>query len=325
MRYIKNKKFFFLLILLVGIIISFDAAALEVSWPTSPMNTEFPTSSISTLVKYFYDWGIALGGLAAFISLVIAGFLYLTSVGNPAKMQAAKDRAVWAIGGLALLLGSWLILNTINPELTTFRLPPTNLMEIGQLECDTITDCPPSTEYEYQCSDPCPNECATTTGCISATPPCKEGICEIKKKKEVACTKAKVFDSPGYEGNSDDILLNHTGVLAGNWIPGGGREILSFPPESVKVYAELTDVMEFAPNASPTTDAEGKVDCCSEDAQKNGYFGCKCYLQVFHEPSWAAFWKTCGQMESIVPGCEKRIVDYTDISIGCAKPTQSSW
>jgi len=203
MRYIKNKKFFFLLILLVGIIISFDAAALEVSWPTSPMNTEFPTSSISTLVKYFYDWGIALGGLAAFISLVIAGFLYLTSVGNPAKMQAAKDRAVWAIGGLALLLSSWLILNTINPELTTLKVNPLNLSGTGAF-CDTNPECITKCKNECGTDEECETNCEKNEECsdMNQGDGKAEGMCFSKMDigKPKSCTSVKFYEDNNFSG-----------------------------------------------------------------------------------------------------------------------------
>jgi hypothetical protein len=94
----------------------------EVKWPNSPLGTSIARcTNVTGMVKYFYEWGIALGGLAAFISLVIGGFQYLTSMGEPARLAEAKDRIRSAFFGLILLLGSWLILNTINPQLTTFK------------------------------------------------------------------------------------------------------------------------------------------------------------------------------------------------------------
>jgi len=115
------KKLFLALILGLGIFLSFSAAfALELDWPPSPMGTDLTAgSTLTNLTQYLYEWGIALGGLAAFIALLIAGFMYLTSVGDPNKMADARGRIVWALAGLVLLLAAWLILNTINPDLTT--------------------------------------------------------------------------------------------------------------------------------------------------------------------------------------------------------------
>jgi hypothetical protein len=103
----------------------------EVKWPNSPFGTSIARcTNVTGMVKYFYEWGIALGGLAAFISLVIGGFQYLTSMGEPARIREAKDRIYSAFFGLILLLGSWLILNAINPQLTTFK---------AKLELVTVT------------------------------------------------------------------------------------------------------------------------------------------------------------------------------------------
>ncbi|MBA7640098.1 hypothetical protein ES703_47763 [subsurface metagenome] len=98
---------------------------LELAWPNSPMGTSLTDNSkLVDFIKYLYEWGIALGGLAAFIALVIAGFQYLTSAGNAIKMRDAMKRIQSAVLGLLLLLGSVLILNTINPQLTTLKMPP---------------------------------------------------------------------------------------------------------------------------------------------------------------------------------------------------------
>ncbi|MBZ1348507.1 MAG: pilin [Candidatus Nealsonbacteria bacterium] len=127
LKFIKNKKIIFFAIFVLALILISDTLAtirprMQTDWPVSPMGTGLDVgSTITDLVQYFYEWGIALGGLIAFIALIIAGFLYLTSVGDPEKMKQAKDRIVSAFLGLALLLGSWLILHTINPELTILR------------------------------------------------------------------------------------------------------------------------------------------------------------------------------------------------------------
>lgn len=97
---------------------------LELSWPKSPFGTELnKDTDITGLIKYLYEWGISLGGLAAFIVLVYAGFRYLTSAGDPGKMKEAMDWIKSAGLGLVLLLASVLILNTVNPQLTQLKNP----------------------------------------------------------------------------------------------------------------------------------------------------------------------------------------------------------
>jgi len=130
-----NKEY--LIPLLVILTLSFftekEILALETTWPVSPFGTDLnaactpinsDTCTLAIMVKYFYDWGIFLGGLAVLISLIFGGFLYLTSAGDPARMREAKDRIFSALIGLVLLFSIYIILNTINPELTTL-IPPT--------------------------------------------------------------------------------------------------------------------------------------------------------------------------------------------------------
>jgi len=143
---IQNKKIIFLLIFL-GLFIALSIALastppqLLTDWPPSPTGrTLTPKTTIAELVAYIYEWGIALGGLIVFIVLLIAGFNYITSVGNPGKMKDSMERIKSAFLGLILLLSSWLILHTINPELTTFR--PLNFVLDFGLACNTNADCP---------------------------------------------------------------------------------------------------------------------------------------------------------------------------------------
>jgi len=118
----KNKKVLVLLIIIGVFGIVSVSSALELEWPSFPGGTPLTDSStLPHLVQYIYEWGIAIGGLATFIALVSAGFQYLTSAGDPTKMGEAKSKITSAILGLTLLLSSWLILNTINPELTTLQ------------------------------------------------------------------------------------------------------------------------------------------------------------------------------------------------------------
>lgn len=122
-----KKIIIFSIFLTVGFLICFHFSyASEVDWPVSPMGTaltpDYKDTSLTTLVKYMYEWGISLGALAAFISIIVAGFNYLTSAGNSSKINEAKKRITASFLGIALLLGTVLILNTINPEITSLEI-----------------------------------------------------------------------------------------------------------------------------------------------------------------------------------------------------------
>lgn len=57
---------------------------------------------------------LALGGIVLLIMLFLGGFRLLTSGGDPKSTEAAKKTITYAIGGVVLLAGSFLILRIIS-------------------------------------------------------------------------------------------------------------------------------------------------------------------------------------------------------------------
>jgi len=210
-----NPLLFALLIIIPFSLFSISLAMLEVDWPPSPMGTDLkkecgslPTSTcnFSVLTKYIYEWGIGLGGLATFISFVIGGFQYITSMGDPAKLADAKDRIKSAFFGLILLLGSFVILNTINPQLLTFT--PYNFT--GTTTIISYTECNNDQECKIECEKKeDPQKCAKYDfKCDKLDIPNSEtsvGYCKREVKK---CTFAKLYPSANFGGSPTEIKLN---------------------------------------------------------------------------------------------------------------------
>ena len=76
-------------------------------------------------VARIYQFGLMIAGLAAFGALVFGAIKYILSAGSIVSQQDAKDQMTSAIWGLLLLLGAYLILYTINPDLVNLRNPST--------------------------------------------------------------------------------------------------------------------------------------------------------------------------------------------------------
>src|SRR3990167_9921491 len=76
---------------------------------------------LSQQIANFYQWALGIGGLVALGIIVFGGILYTVSAGNASKQDDAKQWITGALIGLLLLFGSYLILNTINPELTKLK------------------------------------------------------------------------------------------------------------------------------------------------------------------------------------------------------------
>jgi len=70
------------------------------------------------LLNLIFKTLIYLGGMAAVLFLVLGGITYMVSEVVD-KRGAARERIKAAVLGLVLLLASWIILNTINPQLVT--------------------------------------------------------------------------------------------------------------------------------------------------------------------------------------------------------------
>jgi len=117
-----------------GILIFSNISAQEISAPERELEVTYPSvigeppTTVATppeqYVVYIFNFAIWGSGFVALLVIVIAGFRYLSSAGNPQTMQDSKNQITAALSGLLILLSIWLILNTINPNLTNFELSP---------------------------------------------------------------------------------------------------------------------------------------------------------------------------------------------------------
>ncbi len=120
----SSKKIY--LISLLGFLLIFLLASfcfaqreLEVQYPQIP-GVEAPTTvktPLSDYVRYIFNFSLMIAGLIAFGVFILGGARHLTSAGDPTKMSDARDQIFSGILGLVVLLSSYLILTTINPQL----------------------------------------------------------------------------------------------------------------------------------------------------------------------------------------------------------------
>lgn len=97
------------------------------------------------LAKYiiaFYNYGLAVSGVLATLVLMGAGLIWLTSGGDSGKISQAKELISGAIAGIIILVCAWMILNTINPNLTKLSNISTQVVkkeEKGFIKCCSQT------------------------------------------------------------------------------------------------------------------------------------------------------------------------------------------
>lgn len=130
------KKLFFIIVFIsffafiwVGFVFALTEEGLEVGYPVVQGEEITKETGVPQLIKYIFHISLLIAGIAAFLALIAAGFKYLTSSGKPEAMADARKGIFAAFLGLVILLGSYLLLNTLNPELLVLRLKkvPLNL------------------------------------------------------------------------------------------------------------------------------------------------------------------------------------------------------
>lgn len=96
-----------------------------VELPTEP-NGIVPISSLETLFSNVLSVAAAFGGILLFIIIMVAGFKFVTSGGNPKAVESAKNTLTYAIIGAVLLASAYLIILLIQQftgaNLTNFRV-----------------------------------------------------------------------------------------------------------------------------------------------------------------------------------------------------------
>jgi hypothetical protein len=116
------------------------APKLEVEYPEIQGKTLTPSTPLPDVAIYLFNAGMIVGFFAVVASLVWGGVLYAFS-GVASLVQKkidAKDRIFGAISGLLIILLTYLIITTINPELSIFKSEKLEEEKISEVEAIKI-------------------------------------------------------------------------------------------------------------------------------------------------------------------------------------------
>jgi hypothetical protein len=182
--------------ILTGLVLAIGGGALTVGaqgyvplaqLPIGPGGTELPSWTLSSYLVGAIKLLVAAGGALAVLMLIIAGTQYVAAGINPSAKGDAKDRIVGALIGLALVLTSYLILNSIDPRLVQFNLTlptvggmPTSPTAITATPTPAAAACPSPNDSSAAC---CPQgiACKACSGCsaIASVPNkgCGTSVC----------------------------------------------------------------------------------------------------------------------------------------------------
>jgi len=97
---------------------------------------------IPWLVKYIqglYRYGVIFGSFVAVVMLMVGGLMYMTAGLNPQMVSRSREYITGAVTGLALLLGTYIFLNTVNPNLV--KLQPVKVEIVKEVKNTEVTYC----------------------------------------------------------------------------------------------------------------------------------------------------------------------------------------
>lgn len=214
-------------------------------------------TDFSTYLPGLFNLLIGVAAVLAFIEITYGGIAYMTTdaISGKGKSRERIENALW---GLLLVIGSWVILNTINPNLLNFNLnmatPQTqgqdtivsgatasgaDLLSGATLAADTSNrnslaqeginvNNPPCTASKTQ---NCTNVDILTPAMISSLGTLKSSVCSGQSSCSITITggdEGTLHNTGTTHGNGSTVDLSPTGVLnsyLGNTNPANGTKI----------------------------------------------------------------------------------------------------
>jgi hypothetical protein len=110
---------------------------------------------LSQYVKLAYNYAIGIVSFIAIIAIMIGGVKWLTA-GTGGGAKQGQEAIVNAVSGLFLIMGSYLLLQTVNPALTELKLP--EIKKVRQEKIVKTADCDGkkgTTKLGEQCKTAC--------------------------------------------------------------------------------------------------------------------------------------------------------------------------
>ena len=191
------KKIFLIIFLLFIICAPNIATAqvkLETALPNIPGDQLPAGKELPSYINYLFIFGLGAITILALAQMMLGGIQYILAAGNVSKTEDAKNTIQQALLGLGLLLASFLLLRTINPDLVNLKNPTLTPLQFENPQTPTPPTVPPQpgrpSELIYsvmlptacdknggQIFSPCKTHCLGTPGLCSASNIC----CGTKK------------------------------------------------------------------------------------------------------------------------------------------------
>lgn len=183
---------------------AFATPLVDIQFPSTNLGT--PTN-LPDYIRTFYEFALGIAGFLAFIMILVGGAHILFSAGAD-KVKEGKEYITSALYGVALLFGSYLILNTVNPNLI-------NVSEPGSVQ-KIVQKCPPGTTLKEENGKITCTESETCSGdysSISVLTAGNDASFNCKKRKVVTNSELIIIDNTDL---TDDYYNEKETIPAGS-------------------------------------------------------------------------------------------------------------
>lgn len=107
---------------------------------------------IGQYISGVYNYGLNIAGILAAIMLMAGGVLWLISGGDASRITQAKELIIGSITGLIILVGSYILLIQINPDLVSFQPLGIGTIRGMELKLAKAKDSPTARQYNASCA-----------------------------------------------------------------------------------------------------------------------------------------------------------------------------
>jgi len=118
----KVKYLFWLLIIYTSPVLA------KIDPPVNSNNNPLPTKTLPEIIYSISNSLTLLVGVIAILFIIIGGFQYITSAGNPDNIGKAKNTILYGIIGIIVVLCAWLIVKFVINSL--IQTPASNNLQI---------------------------------------------------------------------------------------------------------------------------------------------------------------------------------------------------
>ena len=250
------------------------------------------TDLMASYVIAFYNYGLAVSGVIATIMLMAAGVIWLTSGGDSGKISQAKDLISGSIAGILILVCAWIILNTINPNLT--ELKNLDIQIVKKEETSVISCCGSKSGPINFPVDIVNGKKVFASGASKGKPiQCANGYIECKedetctnslKSNTYSCVNKNSYNCCQYDGDLNDVFC----------LPVLKKDPCPSNDEINKIAKEMDYSKVFKLTLESRVDiscrAGGQNGSCGAGAQSIGEScgneGGRCYKKCPKEDGW---------------------------------------